>query len=111
ENIDHSIYFRDRVIDLPTYLARRDSDVIREFDSRYGTEFIDFPSLYSYRGYDAARIFGEGLFGDIEYGMMGESYTPLQSTYRFERGSENEMWINTHWMRVKYNINYTITID
>ncbi|MFR9672422.1 MAG: LysM peptidoglycan-binding domain-containing protein, partial [Rikenellaceae bacterium] len=46
ENIDHSIYFRDRVIDLPTYLARRDSDVIREFDSRYGTEFSDFPSLY-----------------------------------------------------------------
>lgn len=110
-NIDRTLYFSNKAYDFPSYLAGRDSDVIRDFDGRYAEEFGGFATLYSYRGYDVARIFGEGMFGDIKDGMEGVGYRPLQSEYRFERLVGSDRVINTNWMRVGYNHNFSLTIE
>ncbi len=111
KNIDRTVYFRNKVIDFPTYVAGRDRANIREFDSRYSAAFSSMPSLYSYRGYDVAHLFGFGMYGDIEVGLEGRQYKPLQSGYLFERDGESARRINTNWMRVEYNQNFTLTIE
>ncbi len=108
KNIDRAIYFRNRVSLFSSYLAGRDAESIREFDSRYGREFGEFPSLYSYRGYDVMKIFGEGLFsGDILHKMSGRTYQPLQSKYIFARDEERATIVNINWMRESYKSNFT----
>ncbi|MFI3303366.1 MAG: LysM peptidoglycan-binding domain-containing protein [Rikenellaceae bacterium] len=111
DNIDKTLYFRNRVVNFPSYMAGRDADVVREFDSRYSEEFSDFPSLYSYRGYDVVKMFGEGMYNDIQYGMSSKIYTPLQTQYRFERVDSLQRRVNTNWMKVRYNLDFTLTVE
>ncbi len=111
KNIDRTIYFRDRMYRFPSYVANRNAEVVRAFDGRYAEAFSGFPTQYSYRGYDVARIFGEGMYGNIEYNMAGEEYTPLQSTYIFEQAEDGERWLNTNWVRVRYNLDFTLKLE
>ena len=60
KSIDYTSYFNNRMITLNSYQASRESRVIKQFDSRYAAEYNDFATLYAYRGYDVAMIFGEG---------------------------------------------------
>ena len=108
-NIDRSIFFRNRVILMSSYHSHRDNERIRAFDKRYATDFSAMPTLYTYRGYDAAVIFGLGMFSDIENGMTGKRYVPLQTPYEFERTEGKDMLVNTQWVRVNYNNDFTIT--
>ncbi len=111
-NIDHTIYFNNRVVNFTSYLAGRESEVIREFDSRYSRAYDDIPTLYAYRGYDVVKIFGESAYGKIKYGLYGESFTPLQTTYFFEQAdSLSERRVNTNWMRVTYKPNLKFEIE
>ncbi|MFR9651271.1 MAG: hypothetical protein SNG35_04520, partial [Rikenellaceae bacterium] len=111
KSLDKTAYFNNRVIMLSSYQASRDSKIVREFDSRYAAEFNDFPSLYSYRGYDAAVIFGEGIYYEMAFGLDGMNYTPLQNSYYFDQSGENGSRVNINWMRVRYNPNFTTQID
>ena len=77
------MFFRNSVVMISSYHAKRDSSVIRQFDSRYIQEFGSLPSLYSYLGYDVAVMFGEGMYKAIEYDMYDKNYTQLQTTYKF----------------------------
>ncbi len=110
-NIDRAMFFRNNVTAFTSYHAKRDGDVIKSFDSRYAKAFGALPSLYSYRGYDVAKIFGRGLYSDIEYGMEGRTFTPLQTTYRFQKMMGNENRANQNWIRVNYKNNFTITVE
>ncbi len=110
-NIDRSVFFKDQVIFFSNYHAKRDSRVIKMFDSDYIKRYYQTPSLFAYRGYDVAYIFGEGLFSDIQYNMEGRTFTPLQSKYRFETDSQSGIHINTEWVRVNYNDDFTIIIE
>ncbi len=111
-SIDHTIYFKNRVVNFSSYLAGRESEVIRDFDSRYGRIYDDMPTLYSYRGYDAVKIFAESMYGDMEYGLDGEVFTPLQTTYYFEQpDSLSARRVNTNWMRVNYKPNLKFEIE
>ncbi len=110
-NIDRSLFFKDRVVLISTYHAKRDSNIIREFDSNFVEAFGSLPSLYAYRGYDAAIIFCNGMYSDIEYNMEGRRYKPLQTTYKFSRSEGRNTHINQEWMRVNYNSDYTITVE
>lgn len=109
-NIDRTMFFKDRVVFVSTYHAKRDAAVITDFDSSYIRSFGALPTLYSYRGYDAAMIFCPAMYGDIEKDLENTSYTPLQTTYRFERDDEGNH-VNRNWTRVNYNSDYTITIE
>lgn len=109
-NIDHTTYFNNNVVMISTYHAKRDAQAVREFDSRYIEAYGGLPSLYAYRGYDAAMLFGDGMRGDIEYNMLDKRYTPLQTVYKFAQEGENGKYVNQEWMRVDYRNDYTITI-
>lgn len=95
---------------ISTYHAKRDAERIRTFDKRYIAAFGSLPTLYSYRGYDAAVLFGTAMFGDVNDYFGNETFTPLQTPYRFERQSDGNR-VNTEWVRVIYNDNYTITLE
>ncbi len=110
KNIDHTIFFKNNVSLLSSYQASRMSDDVKIFDSRYIKEYHAVPSLYVYRGYDAAVMFAEGMFSDIKYDMEGRSFTPLQTTYRFEVDPTSGKHVNTEWIKVDYNSDFTITI-
>lgn len=110
-NIDHTSYFNNNVVMISTYHAKRDSQVVREFDSNYIKSYQMLPSLYSYRGYDTAVMFGMGMRSDIEYNMLDKRYTPLQTTYKFVQTKEGGNYVNQEWIRINYNSNYTITIE
>ncbi len=111
QNIDRTILFKNNVALLSSYHAKRDNLSVRRFDSEYIKKYGAIPSLYTYRGYDVAVIFGEGIYSDMDYSLEGRSFTPLQSSYRFEKDPQSGIHTNTEWIRVNYNNNYTITIE
>ncbi len=110
-NLDREMFFKDRVTFISTYHAKRDAEIIKSFDSAYIRSFGGLPTLYSYRGYDTAMIFVPAMFGDIEYDLEQKRYTPLQSSYRFERDPASGNHVNRNWMRVNYQNDFTITIE
>lgn len=111
KNIDRTILFKNNVVLLSSYHAKRDNLAVRLFDSNYIEEYGSLPSLYTYRGYDAAIIFGEGIYSDMDYNLEGRVFTPLQNHYRFTANPQSGIHTNTEWIRVNYNSNYTITIE
>lgn len=110
-NIDQTTFFNNDVVMISTYHAKRDNDAVRHFDSRYIESYRTLPSLYAYRGYDTAMIFGGGMRSDIQYNMLDKRYVPLQTEYKFSQQGEGCKFANSQWMRVNYNHNYTITLQ
>ena len=110
-NIDRAILFANNVTMLSTYHARRSEPVIRAFDKRFVEEFGSLPSLYAYRGYDAAVVFVKSLYGAMETGLEGAHSMPLLTPYTFEVDATNGLRINNQWIKVNYNSNFTITTE
>lgn len=110
-NIDRTIFFKNNVSFFTTYHAKRDTEVVINFDRAYLRAFGALPSLYAYRGYDAAMIFVAGMYNDIEYDMEDRRYAPLRTPYRFEQQAEHTTHRNVQWVRVSYNNNFTITVE
>lgn len=110
-NIDHTTFFNNNVMMTSIYHAKRDNNAVKAFDSRYIQSYRTLPSLYAYRGYDAAIIFGLGMRSDINYNMLDKRYTPLQTSYKFVQAETGDRYINQEWTLVKYNNNYTITLQ
>jgi len=110
-NIDRTMFFKDRVVFVSTYHAKRDAQAVVDFDNAYIRAFGALPTLYSYRGYDAATIFVPAMYNDIQYDLEGRVYTPLQTTYRFERNGAGGNHVNRNWTRVNYHPDFTITIE
>lgn len=110
-NIDRTTFFKNRVILFSLLHAKRDSEAVKIFDSRYIRAFGTLPTLYAYRGYETAVIFCRGMFSEIEYDMEGRRYRPLQSTYTFRQEEGSRTHINQEWTRVNYNANFTITLE
>lgn len=109
-NIDRSLFFSNNVTMLSTYHTDRSSEVIQRFSAEYIKAFGSLPSLYSYRGYDAAMIFIPSLF-DSEYVASDKVFRPLQTPYSFETDPVTKVRINSEWVRVQYNSNFTITAE
>lgn len=110
-NIDHTSFFNNNVVMISTYHAKRDSQTVRDFDSRYIESYRMLPSLYAYRGYDTAVIFCEGMRSDIEYNLLDMRFKPLQTDYKFVQQQRGGKYVNQEWVRVNYNRNYTITLE
>ena len=96
---------------LSTYHARRSEQKIKAFDRRFVEEFDALPSLYAYRGYDAAVVFVKSLYGAMERGLEGVHAMPLLTPYTFEPDAKTGVRINNQWVKVNYNSNFTITIE
>ena len=110
-NIDRSIFFTNNVMMLSTYHARRSDAKIQAFDKRFVEEFGALPSLYAYRGYDAAVLFVKSLYGTMETGLEGVLSMPLLTPYVFEENNATGVRINSQWIKVNYNSNFTITTE
>ena len=110
-NIDRAILFTNNVTMLSTYHARRSEPVIRAFDKRFVEEYGALPSLYAYRGYDAAVVFVKSLYGTMETGLEGVHSKPLLTPYIFEVDEKSGLRINNQWIKVNYNSNFTITTE
>lgn len=110
-NIDRTMFFKDRLVFVSTYHAKRDSERVETFDQAYIRAFGALPTLYAYRGYDTAAIFAPAMYNDIEYDMEGRRYTPLQTSYVFGQGEDRLNHVNRNWTRVNYNSDFTITIE
>ena len=110
-NIDRAILFTNNVTMLSTYHARRSEPKIKAFDKRFVEEFNALPSLYAYRGYDAAVVFVKSLYGAIETGLEGAHLMPLLTPYAFESNPTTGIRINSQWIKVNYNSNFTITTE
>ena len=110
-NIDRSIFFTNNVVMLSTYHARRSDAKIQAFDKRFVEEFGALPSLYAYRGYDAAVVFVQSLYGTMETGLEGVLSMPLLTPYVFEENNATGVRINSQWIKVNYNSNFTITTE
>lgn len=110
-NIDRNLFFKMGVSYLTSYLAKRGDGVIDRFDSRYIDAYQSLPSMYSYRGYDAAMIFGRAVVSSM--GMVGyvksATHKPLQTLYRFTQAQMGDSFVNDEWAIVQYNSNYTIS--
>ena len=110
-NIDQTTFFNNNVVMISTYHAKRDSEAVRQFDSRYIKSYHSLPSLYAYRGYDSAIIFGEGMRSDIEYNMLDKRYKPLQTSDKVSQKEQGDKFGKGEWVRISYNNNYTITVE
>ena len=110
-NIDRAILFTNNVTMLSTYHARRSEPKIKAFDKRFVEEFNALPSLYAYRGYDAAVVFVKSLYGAIETGLEGAHLVPLLTPYAFDSNPATGVRINNQWIKVNYNSNFTITTE
>ena len=110
-NIDRSLFFSNNVIMLSTYHIDRSNERVRNFSSQYIKAFGTLPSLYAYRGYDAAMIFISALYDGIENGVTDGNLQPLQTPYSFKRIENQGSNINTEWVCVNYNKIFTITVE
>ncbi|MBQ5372482.1 MAG: LysM peptidoglycan-binding domain-containing protein [Rikenellaceae bacterium] len=110
-NIDRNLFFKMGVSYLTSYLAKRGDGVIDNFDSRYIDAYQSLPSMYSYRGYDAAVIFGRAVvssMGVVGY-IQSATHKPLQTSYQFTQTQPGDSFVNDQWSIVRYNNDYTIS--
>lgn len=107
--IEKQSFFRNNTIFLAPYYANRSNENVRIFDSRYVKAYEALPTMYSYRGYDAAMIFCRKMFEGIDGHILEECHTPLATPYRFVY--EDGHYVNSQWIREQYNSNFTISVE
>lgn len=113
KNVDRNLLFKLNVSFVTNYHADRTSDVTGQLDRRYIAAFDAVPSLYSYRGYDAVKLFAEALLANPQTGFqerLNNVSAPLQTGYSFVRGETGNN-VNREWALVKYKSNYTIEVE
>lgn len=107
-NIERQSFFRNNVAFLVPYHAKRSDRAIRIFDGRYIAAYNTLPSMYSYRGYDAAMIFCRKMYEGFGEGFENESFMPLTTLYRFKY--EDGIYVNTEWTLEQYTDHFRIEI-
>ncbi len=108
-NIEKQSFFRNNTIFISPYYANRSDENIRMFDSRYVKAYGVLPTMYAYRGYDAAMIFCRKMFTGIDATIFEESFTPLATTYRFS--FDDGHYVNSNWIREHYKSDFTIVAE
>lgn len=110
KNIDSQSFFKNNVVFLVPYHAKRNEVELRQFDSLYIENYGTLPTMFSYRGYDAAMIFCRKMFTGIDLSIEQESFKPLLTIYRFKKQKDGG-YVNTEWTREAYKSNFTINVE
>lgn len=108
-NLDRNLFFKLNVSFVTSYHADRGCEAVVDFDRQYIEAFGRIPTLYSYRGYDAVKIFGVTAASDSWSELQGVVETPLQTPYSF-RATQGGNTDNVDWPLVTYGSDYTITV-
>lgn len=114
QNIDKNLFFKLNLRYTTNYHADRGNERVADFDRRYVAAFSSLPSMYSYRGYDVAKLFVGAikLHGNEFVSYVNERELPLlQTPYRFGQVSPDGKFANNEWAKVCYNSNYTIDVQ
>ena len=106
-SIDKQTFFNNNTIFLVPYHANRGNDTITLFDARYVKAYEVLPTMYSYRGYDAAMIFCRKMYEGFE--DLGSVAAPLATPYTF--AFEDGLYLNTYWVMERYKSNFTIDVE
>jgi LysM repeat protein len=106
KNIDRQSFFKNNVLFVVPYHAKRNDETIRCFDGRYIEAYGTLPSMFAYRGYDAAMIFCRKMFSGLDPNISEEYFCPLTTPYRFS--FEDGIYVNTEWTTEHYHTNFTI---
>lgn len=107
-NIDRDIFFHNDVVFVVPYYANRIDEKMRLFDGRYVSSYGALPSRTSYRGYDAAVIFGRMMFDGFD-NFLGTTHVPLTTPYRFEY--RDGAYENVNWVRQHYRHDSKIVVE
>jgi hypothetical protein len=107
--IEKQSFFRNNTIFVVPYHANRSNESIRIFDSRYIKAYQVLPTMYAYRGYDAAMIFCRKMFEGIDGTIFDQHFTPLATPYHFV--FEEGCYVNDSWIREHYNSDFTISVE
>lgn len=108
DNIERQSFFRNNTAFLVPYHAKRSESIIRSFDARYIKAFRTLPTMFSYRGYDAAIIFCRRMFTGLD-DITTQLIKPLATTYRFE--FRDGMYVNTEWSLEMYRPSFIIDVN
>ena len=111
-DIDKELFFKLQAMYITLYYADRTNPAVASFDGRYLAAFGTLPSLFSYRGYDVAKLFVSALhrYGDRYAESIDRVDTGLlQVPYHFRRSDEGK-WVNDEWVLVLYRNDYIIDV-
>ena len=114
ESVDHDLYFKLQLCFVTNYHADRTDAAVRDFTRRYIDAFGAVPTLFSYRGYDAAKLFGSAMMttgDDFADKVNNSTQRLLQMPYNFMRRTDDSTHRNTEWVLVSYGTNYMIRIE
>lgn len=111
-NIDRDLFFKLNTTFVTSYHADRGNQAVRSFDASYLESFGAFPSLYSYRGYDAVKLFADAVMTpgfDFVRKLNDSRQQLLQVPYRFVMSGGN--YVNDEWVVVHYCSNHRIETE
>ena len=111
-NNDKELFFKLQATYITLYYADRTNANVASFDQRYLASFGTLPSLFSYRGYDVAKLFISAIkqYGD-RYAQSINRVNPgiLQVPYHFRQDNDGK-WVNDQWVLVQYRSDYIIDV-
>ena len=107
-SIDKQTFFNNNTLFLVPYHANRGNSSVAMFDARYIKAYEALPTMYAYRGYDAAMIFCRKMFCGFE-DDVNEVVMPLATPYTFT--FKDGLYVNTCWTMERYKSNFTIEVE
>lgn len=107
-SIDKQTFFNNNTVFLVPYHANRGNRSVAMFDARYIKAYEALPTMYAYRGYDAAMIFCRKMFVGFE-DDVNEVVMPLATPYTFT--FNGGLYVNTCWTMERYKSNFTIEVE
>lgn len=111
-SLDKMSLYKSGVTMVSNYFSHTINKTIRTFEKRFIREYGLIPSLFAFRGYDAAVMFTRALYNEnLAEGLAGERFVPLCTPYRFEKDSETGVYVNQEWVKQSYNKDYTVTFE
>lgn len=108
--VDREGFFTAELSFLAPYNSKRiDNIPIKIFESEFLQTYGILPTPYACRGYDAVVLFCTKMHTGLDKYILLERITPLATPYQFKW--EDGMFVNSEWVNVKYQRNFTIKYE
>ena len=110
--IESTVLYKNSVRIMSSYNSDRTDKVNRSFERRFIRTYTTMPTLFAFRGYDAAMLFVKALYNDsIETNLEGVNFKPLSTPYLFKKDEATGVRANSEWIKQTYNRDDTISYE